>query len=78
MFGVDGSAATILQPEVAILGVGGIIHKLLATWTVSRPSARAPSRPSPSTTDGYAGGTALNFFRSLPGAIETDSLLPDI
>jgi len=50
VFGVDGSAAIINHPEVAILGMGRRDRPARGWWPASSPSAGSPSSPWPSTT----------------------------
>lgn len=78
VFGVDGSAAIINHPEVAILGVGRIIDK---PWVVNGELAVRKVTELTLTFDHRVcdGGTAAGFLRFLADAIENpNSLLADI
>jgi pyruvate dehydrogenase E2 component (dihydrolipoamide acetyltransferase) len=78
VFGVDGSAAIINHPEVAILGVGRIIDK---PWVVNGELAVRKVTELTLTFDHRVcdGGTAAGFLRFVADAIENPtSLLADI
>ncbi|VXB78547.1 Dihydrolipoamide acetyltransferase component of pyruvate dehydrogenase complex [Arthrobacter sp. 9AX] len=78
VFGVDGSAAIINHPEVAILGVGRIIDK---PWVVNGELAVRKVTELTLTFDHRVcdGGTAAGFLRFVADAIETPTtLLADI
>lgn len=78
VFGVDGSAAIINYPEVAILGVGRIIDK---PWVVSGELAVRKVTELTLTFDHRIcdGGTAGGFLRYVADAIENPgSLLADL
>ncbi|KSU78714.1 pyruvate dehydrogenase E2 component (dihydrolipoamide acetyltransferase) [Pseudarthrobacter enclensis] len=78
VFGVDGSAAIINHPEVAILGVGRIIDK---PWVVNGELAVRKVTELTLTFDHRVcdGGTAAGFLRFVADAIENpQSLLVDI
>jgi pyruvate dehydrogenase E2 component (dihydrolipoamide acetyltransferase) len=78
VFGVDGSAAIINHPEVAILGVGRIIDK---PWVVNGELAVRKVTELTLTFDHRVcdGGTAAGFLRFVANAIENpQSLLADI
>jgi len=78
VFGVDGSAAIINHPEVAILGVGRIIDK---PWVVNGKLAVRKVTELTLTFDHRVcdGGTAGGFLRFVADAIENPtSLLADI
>lgn len=78
VFGVDGSAAIINHPEVAILGVGRIIDK---PWVVNGELAVRKVTELTLTFDHRVcdGGTAGGFLRFVADAIENPtSLLADI
>lgn len=78
VFGVDGSAAIINHPEVAILGVGRIIDK---PWVVNSELAVRKVTELTLTFDHRVcdGGTAAGFLRFVADAIENPtSLLADI
>ncbi|MBD1593444.1 2-oxo acid dehydrogenase subunit E2 [Arthrobacter sp. S1_S22] len=78
VFGVDGSAAIINHPEVAILGVGRIIDK---PWVVNGDLAVRKVTELTLTFDHRVcdGGTAAGFLRFVADAIENPkSLLMDI
>jgi len=78
VFGVDGSAAIINHPEVAILGVGRIIDK---PWVVDGELAVRKVTELTLTFDHRVcdGGTAGGFLRFVADAIENPtSLLADI
>ncbi|WP_406636685.1 dihydrolipoamide acetyltransferase family protein [Pseudarthrobacter quantipunctorum] len=78
VFGVDGSAAIINHPEVAILGVGRIIDK---PWVVNGELAVRKVTELTLTFDHRVcdGGTAAGFLRFVADAIENpNSLLADI
>ena len=78
VFGVDGSAAIINHPEVAILGVGRIIDK---PWVVNGGLAVRKVTELTLTFDHRVcdGGTAGGFLRLVADAIENPtSLLADI
>lgn len=78
VFGVDGSAAIINHPEVAILGVGRIIDK---PWVVDGQLAVRKVTELTLTFDHRVcdGGTAGGFLRFVADAIENpNSLLADI
>ncbi|MDQ0673965.1 2-oxoisovalerate dehydrogenase E2 component (dihydrolipoyl transacylase) [Pseudarthrobacter siccitolerans] len=78
VFGVDGSAAIINHPEVAILGVGRIIDK---PWVVNGELAVRKVTELTLTFDHRVcdGGTAAGFLRFVADAIEKPStLLADI
>lgn len=77
VFGVDGSAAIINYPEVAILGVGRIIDK---PWAVNGELAVRKVTELTLTFDHRVcdGGTAAGFLRFVSDAIESPiSLLAD-
>ena len=78
VFGVDGSAAIINYPEVAILGVGRIIDK---PWVVDGELAVRKITELTLTFDHRVcdGGTAAGFLRYVADAIESPtSLLADL
>ncbi len=78
VFGVDGSAAIINHPEVAILGVGRIIDK---PWVVDGELAVRKVTELTLTFDHRVcdGGTAGGFLRFVADAIENPTgLLADI
>ncbi|MDT0193735.1 dihydrolipoamide acetyltransferase family protein [Arthrobacter sp. AB6] len=78
VFGVDGSAAIINHPEVAILGVGRIIDK---PWVVDGELAVRKVTELTLTFDHRVcdGGTAAGFLRFVADAIENPTtLLADI
>lgn len=78
VFGVDGSAAIINHPEVAIVGVGRIIDK---PWVVKGELAVRKVTELTLTFDHRVcdGGTAAGFLRFVADAIENPtSLLADI
>ncbi|HEY8699623.1 MAG TPA: dihydrolipoamide acetyltransferase family protein [Arthrobacter sp.] len=78
VFGVDGSAAIINHPEVAILGVGRIIDK---PWVVDGELAVRKVTELTLTFDHRVcdGGTAAGFLRFVADAIEMPTtLLADI
>jgi len=78
VFGVDGSAAIINHPEVAILGVGRIIDK---PWVVNGELAVRMVTELTLTFDHRVcdGGTAAGFLRFVADAIENPTtLLADI
>lgn len=78
VFGVDGSAAIINHPEVAILGVGRIIDK---PWVVNGELAVRKVTELTLTFDHRVcdGGTAAGFLRFVADAIENPrGLLADI
>ncbi|MEO5778971.1 MAG: dihydrolipoamide acetyltransferase family protein, partial [Arthrobacter oryzae] len=78
VFGVDGSAAIINHPEVAILGVGRIIDK---PWVVDGELAVRKVTELTLTFDHRVcdGGTAAGFLRLVADAIENPgSALADI
>ncbi len=78
VFGVDGSAAIINHPEVAILGVGRIIDK---PWVVNGDLAVRKVTELTLTFDHRVcdGGTAAGFLRFVANAIENPrGLLADI
>ncbi|MCO4253162.1 dihydrolipoamide acetyltransferase family protein [Pseudarthrobacter raffinosi] len=78
VFGVDGSAAIINHPEVAILGVGRIIDK---PWVVEGELAVRKVTELTLTFDHRVcdGGTAAGFLRFVADAIERPtSILADI
>jgi pyruvate dehydrogenase E2 component (dihydrolipoamide acetyltransferase) len=78
VFGVDGSAAIINHPEVAILGVGRIIDK---PWVVNGELVVRKVTELTLTFDHRVcdGGTAAGFLRFVADAIENPtSLLADI
>ncbi|MGK3649180.1 dihydrolipoamide acetyltransferase family protein [Pseudarthrobacter enclensis] len=78
VFGVDGSAAIINHPEVAILGVGRIIDK---PWVVNGELAVRKVTELTLTFDHRVcdGGTAAGFLRFVANAIESpQTLLADI
>ncbi|MFJ6028765.1 dihydrolipoamide acetyltransferase family protein [Pseudarthrobacter sp. NPDC092424] len=78
VFGVDGSAAIINHPEVAILGVGRIIDK---PWVVNGELAVRKVTELTLTFDHRVcdGGTAAGFLRFVADAIENPSgLLAEI
>ncbi|CAH0267477.1 Dihydrolipoyllysine-residue acyltransferase component of branched-chain alpha-ketoacid dehydrogenase complex [Arthrobacter sp. Bi83] len=78
VFGVDGSAAIINYPEVAILGVGRIIDK---PWAVNGELAVRKITELTLTFDHRVcdGGTAGGFLRYVADAIESpSSLLADL
>ncbi|MET3143811.1 UNVERIFIED_ORG: pyruvate dehydrogenase E2 component (dihydrolipoamide acetyltransferase) [Arthrobacter sp. UYEF2] len=78
VFGVDGSAAIINHPEVAILGVGRIIDK---PWVVEGELAVRKVTELTLTFDHRVcdGGTAAGFLRFVADAIENPgSVLADI
>ncbi|WP_432244996.1 dihydrolipoamide acetyltransferase family protein [Arthrobacter sp. G.S.26] len=78
VFGVDGSAAIINHPEVAILGVGRIIDK---PWVVDGELAVRKVTELTLTFDHRVcdGGTAGGFLRFVADAIENPgSVLADI
>ncbi|MFC9773300.1 MULTISPECIES: dihydrolipoamide acetyltransferase family protein [unclassified Pseudarthrobacter] len=78
VFGVDGSAAIINHPEVAILGVGRIIDK---PWVINGELAVRKVTELTLTFDHRVcdGGTAAGFLRFVADAIENPTtLLADI
>ncbi|MFC9350484.1 dihydrolipoamide acetyltransferase family protein [Arthrobacter sp. NPDC057013] len=78
VFGVDGSAAIINYPEVAILGIGRIIDK---PWVADGELAVRKVTELTLTFDHRVcdGGTAAGFLRFVAGAIEAPtSLLADL
>ena len=78
VFGVDGSAAIINHPEVAILGVGRIIDK---PWVVNGELSVRKVTELTLTFDHRVcdGGTAAGFLRFVADAIENPcGLLADI
>jgi pyruvate dehydrogenase E2 component (dihydrolipoamide acetyltransferase) len=78
VFGVDGSAAIINYPEVAILGVGRIIDK---PWVMGGELAVRKVTELTLTFDHRVcdGGTAAGFLRYVADAIEAPtSLLADL
>jgi 2-oxoisovalerate dehydrogenase E2 component (dihydrolipoyl transacylase) len=78
VFGVDGSAAIINYPEVAILGVGRIVDK---PWVVDGELAVRKVTQLTLTFDHRVcdGGTAAGFLRYVADAIESpSSLLADL
>ncbi|MCO4265283.1 2-oxo acid dehydrogenase subunit E2 [Pseudarthrobacter sp. MDT3-26] len=78
VFGVDGSAAIINHPEVAILGVGRIIDK---PWVVEGELAVRKVTELTLTFDHRVcdGGTAAGFLRFVADAIERPtSILADV
>jgi 2-oxoisovalerate dehydrogenase E2 component (dihydrolipoyl transacylase) len=78
VFGVDGSAAIINHPEVAILGVGRIIDK---PWVVNGELAVRKVTELTLTFDHRVcdGGTAAGFLRFVADAIENPkALLADL
>ncbi|MGY4543918.1 2-oxoisovalerate dehydrogenase E2 component (dihydrolipoyl transacylase) [Arthrobacter sp. UYNi723] len=78
VFGVDGSAAIINHPEVAILGVGRIVDK---PWVVEGELAVRKVTELTLTFDHRVcdGGTAAGFLRFVADAIENPgSVLADI
>lgn len=78
VFGVDGSAAIINYPEVAILGVGRIIDK---PWVVNGELAVRKVTELTLTFDHRVcdGGAAGGFLRYVADAMENPgSLLPDL
>ncbi|MET3143805.1 UNVERIFIED_ORG: pyruvate/2-oxoglutarate dehydrogenase complex dihydrolipoamide acyltransferase (E2) component [Arthrobacter sp. UYEF2] len=78
VFGVDGSAAIINHPEVAILGVGRIIDK---PWVVDGGLAVRKVTELTLTFDHRVcdGGTAAGFLRFVADAIEKPAtVLADI
>ncbi|MBT2519643.1 dihydrolipoamide acetyltransferase family protein [Arthrobacter sp. ISL-28] len=78
VFGVDGSAAIINYPEVAILGVGRIIDK---PWVVNGELAVRKVTELTLTFDHRVcdGGTAAGFLRYVADAIENPgSVLADM
>jgi 2-oxoisovalerate dehydrogenase E2 component (dihydrolipoyl transacylase) len=78
VFGVDGSAAIINHPEVAILGVGRIIDK---PWVVNGELAVRKVTQLTLTFDHRVcdGGTAAGFLRYVADAIENPGyVLPDM
>ncbi|MET3709059.1 pyruvate dehydrogenase E2 component (dihydrolipoamide acetyltransferase) [Arthrobacter sp. UYEF6] len=78
VFGVDGSAAIINHPEVAILGVGRIIDR---PWVVDGELAVRKVTELTLTFDHRVcdGGTAAGFLRFVADAIEKPgSVLADI
>ena len=74
VFGVDGSAAIINHPEVAILGVGRIIDK---PWVVNGELAVRKVTELTLTFDHRVcdGGTAAGFLRFVADAIESPAAL---
>ncbi|WP_427115785.1 dihydrolipoamide acetyltransferase family protein [Pseudarthrobacter scleromae] len=74
VFGVDGSAAIINHPEVAILGVGRIIDK---PWVVNGELAVRKVTELTLTFDHRVcdGGTAAGFLRFIADAIENPTTL---
>lgn len=74
VFGVDGSAAIINHPEVAILGVGRIIDK---PWVVNGELAVRKVTELTLTFDHRVcdGGTAAGFLRFVADAIENPKAL---
>jgi 2-oxoisovalerate dehydrogenase E2 component (dihydrolipoyl transacylase) len=78
VFGVDGSAAIINYPEVAILGIGRIIDK---PWVTDGELAVRKVTELTLTFDHRVcdGGTAAGFLRFMADAIESPtSLLADL
>lgn len=78
VFGVDGSAAIINHPEVAILGVGRIIDK---PWVVNGELAVRKVTELTLTFDHRVcdGGTAAGFLRFIADAIDNPTrLLADL
>ncbi|MFE5835295.1 dihydrolipoamide acetyltransferase family protein [Arthrobacter sp. NPDC056493] len=78
VFGVDGSAAIINYPEVAILGVGRIVDK---PWVVDGELAVRKVTELTLTFDHRVcdGGTAAGFLRFVADAFESPtSLLADL
>ncbi|MFP3461277.1 dihydrolipoamide acetyltransferase family protein [Arthrobacter globiformis] len=78
VFGVDGSAAIINYPEVAILGIGRILDK---PWAVNGELAIRKVTELTLTFDHRVcdGGTAAGFLRYVADAIEAPtSLLSDM
>ncbi|MDP9694402.1 UNVERIFIED_ORG: pyruvate dehydrogenase E2 component (dihydrolipoamide acetyltransferase) [Arthrobacter globiformis] len=78
VFGVDGSAAIINYPEVAILGVGRVVDK---PWVVGGELAVRKVTELTLTFDHRVcdGGTAAGFLRYVADAIESPtSLLYDL
>jgi pyruvate dehydrogenase E2 component (dihydrolipoamide acetyltransferase) len=78
VFGVDGSAAIINHPEVAILGVGRIMDK---PWVVGGELAVRKVTELTLTFDHRVcdGGTAAGFLRFVADAIENPgSVLSDL
>jgi pyruvate dehydrogenase E2 component (dihydrolipoamide acetyltransferase) len=78
VFGVDGSAAIINHPEVAILGVGRIIDK---PWVVNGELAVRKVTELTLTFDHRVcdGGTAAGFLRFVADAVENPkNLLADL
>jgi 2-oxoisovalerate dehydrogenase E2 component (dihydrolipoyl transacylase) len=78
VFGVDGSAAIINYPEVAILGVGRIVDK---PWVVDGKLAVRKVTELTLTFDHRIcdGGTAAGFLRYVADAIESPtSVLADL
>ncbi|WP_426939868.1 dihydrolipoamide acetyltransferase family protein [Pseudarthrobacter sp. S6] len=78
VFGVDGSAAIINHPEVAILGVGRIMDK---PWVVNGELAVRKVTELTLTFDHRVcdGGTAAGFLRFVADAIENPgSVLADL
>ncbi|TLM84559.1 2-oxo acid dehydrogenase subunit E2 [Pseudarthrobacter sp. NamE2] len=74
VFGVDGSAAIINHPEVAILGVGRIIDR---PWVVNGELAVRKVTELTLTFDHRVcdGGTAAGFLRFVADAIENPTTL---
>lgn len=74
VFGVDGSAAIINYPEVAILGVGRIIDK---PWVVDGALAVRKATELTLTFDHRVcdGGTAGGFLRFVADAIEEPTVM---
>jgi pyruvate dehydrogenase E2 component (dihydrolipoamide acetyltransferase) len=74
VFGVDGSAAIINYPEVAILGVGRIIDK---PWVVGGQLAVRKVTELTLTFDHRVcdGGTAAGFLRCVADAIELPAVM---
>lgn len=74
VFGVDGSAAIINHPEVAILGVGRIIDK---PWVVNGELAVRKVTELTLTFDHRVcdGGTAAGFLRFVADAMESPAAL---
>jgi pyruvate dehydrogenase E2 component (dihydrolipoamide acetyltransferase) len=78
VFGVDGSAAIINHPEVAILGIGRIIDK---PWVVDRALAVRKITELTLAFDHRAcdGGTAGGFLRFVADCVESPvSVLGDL
>ena len=78
VFGVDGSAAIINHPEVAILGIGRIIDR---PWVVDGELAVRKITELTLAFDHRAcdGGTAGGFLRFVADCVESPiSLLADL